>query len=50
MHSVVETLGKEKGDNHDNHTMVVVDVLHDSEYQESIFSKIKKLFNSKNQS
>lgn len=44
----VEKIGRNNGGNHDNHTMIAVDMMCDSDYQESFFAKIKKLFSPKN--
>ena len=46
----VERIAQEQGGNNDNHTMIAVETLIDSIYQESFFTKIKKLFNPKDQS
>lgn len=45
--SLVEKIGKENGGNHDNHTMIVVDMKKNSKYRKSIFSWIRNLFRSK---
>jgi len=42
--SLVEKIGKENGGQHDNHTMIVVDMKGDSKYRKSIFTKIANLF------
>ena len=39
--SLVEKIGKANGAQHDNHTMIAVDMKSDSKYKKSIFSKIK---------
>lgn len=47
---IVERIGKENGSNHDNHTMIAVDMLCKSDFQTSLFSKVKRLFTTRNQS
>ncbi len=42
--SLVEKIGKENGGQHDNHTMIVVDMKANSEYRESVFTKFVNLF------
>ena len=42
--SLVEKIGKENGGQHDNHTMIAVDMKCDSKYRKSIFTKLKSLF------
>jgi len=42
--SLVEKIGKENGGNHDNHTMIVIDVKGNSKYNKSIFTRIANLF------
>lgn len=49
-HETVERIGNETNTSHDNHTMIAIDVLCDSHYQVSLFTKIKNLFNPKKQS
>lgn len=44
--SLVEKIGKENGGQHDNHTMIVVDMKADSKYRKSFFAKIANLFRS----
>ena len=46
--SLVEKIGKENGGQHDNHTMIVVDMKGNSKYRKSIFTKFANIFrNSK---
>lgn len=42
--SLVEKIGKENGGQHDNHTMIVVDMKANSKYRKSIFTKFANLF------
>lgn len=42
--SLVENIGKENGGQHDNHTMIVVDMKVDSKYRKSLFTKFVNLF------
>lgn len=42
--SLVEKIGKENGGQHDNHTMIAVDMKENSKYQYSFFRKLCKLF------
>lgn len=42
--SLVEKIGKENGGQHDNHTMIVVDMKANSIYRKSIFTKFANLF------
>ena len=42
--SLVEKIGKENGGQHDNHTMIVVDMKGCSKYKKSIFTKFANLF------
>ena len=44
--SLVEKIGKENGGQHDNHTMIVVDMKSDSKYRKSLFTKFANLFRS----
>lgn len=44
--SLVEKIGKENGGQHDNHTMIVVDMKADSKYRKSLFTKFANLFRS----
>lgn len=44
--SLVEKIGKENGGQHDNHTMIVVDMKADSKYKKSIFTKFANFFRS----
>lgn len=44
--SLVEKIGKESGGQHDNHTMIVVDMKADSKYRRSLFTKFVNLFRS----
>lgn len=47
--STMEEIGKNAGGHHDNHTMIAVDLKHNSKYRKSVWSKIltrlTKLFN-----
>ncbi len=43
-YETVERLGAEKSGDHDNHTMIAVDMLTDSRYQKTLCSRIKRLF------
>lgn len=42
--SIVEKIGQENGGQHDNHTMIAVDMKCGSKYKESVFCKMIKLF------
>jgi len=42
--ALVEKIGKENGGQHDNHTMIAVDMKTNSKYRKSIFIKIVSLF------
>jgi len=42
--SLVEKIGKENGGQHDNHTMIVVDMKGNSKYRRSIFTKFANIF------
>ena len=42
--ALVEKIGKENGGQHDNHTMIAVDMKTNSKYRKSIFVKIVSLF------
>lgn len=42
--SLVEKIGKENGGQHDNHTMIVVDMKGSSKYRKSIFTKFANIF------
>ena len=42
--STVEKIGKEKGGQHDNHTMIAVDMKTDSKYKRSLFRRFLSLF------
>lgn len=42
--SLVEKIGKENGGQHDNHTMIVVDMKENSKYKKSVFSKLINVF------
>ena len=42
--SLVEKIGKENGGQHDNHTMIAVDMKNDSKYRKSLFGRIADLF------
>lgn len=42
--SLVEKIGKENGGQHDNHTMIVVDMKGNSKYRKSIFTKFANMF------
>lgn len=44
----VERIGNKNGSNHDNHTMIAVEMLCDSDFQVTFFSKIKNLFSRRN--
>jgi len=48
--STVEKIGNENGGQHDNHTMIVVDMKGDSKYRTSIFSRLRNLFKISNNS
>lgn len=43
--SIVEKIGKENGGQHDNHTMIAVDMKNNSKYRKSFFTKIANFFN-----
>ncbi|MBR2016635.1 MAG: serine/threonine-protein phosphatase [Prevotella sp.] len=43
--SIVEKIGKENGGQHDNHTMIAVDMKNYSKYRKSFFTKIANFFN-----
>lgn len=43
--SIVEKIGKENGGQHDNHTMIAVDMKNNSKYRKSFFTKIAIFFN-----
>ncbi len=45
--SLVEKIGKENGGQHDNHTMIVVDMKGNSKYRKSIFTKFANIFRKK---
>ena len=42
--SLVEKIGKENGGNHDNHTMIVIDMKDNSKYRKSVFGWLANLF------
>lgn len=44
--SLVEKIGKENGGQHDNHTMIAVDMRVNSKYRKSIFARLLNLFGS----
>lgn len=46
--SLVEKIGNESGGQHDNHTMIAIDMKCDSKYRKSIFRKLANLFHSRN--